>query len=190
MSENCGGGAMIIWCQWTLRKASCCVLKALPKYLCPIIPSKPLNRLRFGPLCYWLFNLDTTREEKNWKNLECIPSTKTKPLQGKFCNQEKCICLLRRANCQLWRGLVETIKGRFNFTWKCSTKSNGLDIQDQQQRPLIQGKTSESQHLATDSISRTSCRVIICKNVIGKSWYRLAKPCHSRWGGNPESPSH
>ena len=60
--------------------------------------------------------LDTTREEKNRKSLECILSAETKPLQGKFCNQEKCICLLRRANCQLWRGLVETIKWRFNFT--------------------------------------------------------------------------
>ena len=59
---------MIIWCQWTSRKASCCVLKALPDYLCPIIPSKPLNRLKIwaslllGAFVYKKDNLNKINE--------------------------------------------------------------------------------------------------------------------------------
>ena len=70
-------------------------------------------------------------------------------------------------------------KMRLNITRKCSTKSNVLDHQNQQQRLLIKGQTSEHQHLVTVAISRTSCCVTICKNFFWKCWYWLAKPCYS-----------
>ena len=81
-------------------------------------------------------------------------------------------------------------KLRLNITRKCSTKSNVLDHQNQQQRLLIEGQTSEHQHLVTVAISRVSSCVTICKKFFGKSGYWLAKPCYSRWVGRPESSSH
>ena len=81
-------------------------------------------------------------------------------------------------------------KMRINITRKCSTKSNVLDHQNQQQRLLIKGQTSEQQHLESVAISRVSCCVTVCKKFFGKSGYWLAKPCYSRWVAHPESSSH